>query len=62
MLEWMEVVRKAYMKIFDGMDPDPSRVFNVDETPFNPVCSSGKVVTMRGVAPVRVTGTYTEFF
>jgi len=38
------------------------QIYNMDETPFNPSADGGKVVTVKGLIPRRITGVYKEFF
>jgi DDE superfamily endonuclease len=60
--EWLELLVKTYIRVFQCENPDPSRVFNFDESPMNPQVTCQKVVTVGSRPPVRVTSSYKDFF
>lgn len=59
---WHDTLCKAYMEVFETTAPSPDRVYNMDESPFNPDASGGRVITVRGLEPTRVTANNREFF
>lgn len=58
---WIELVRKVYLKVFGTETPAPNRVFNFDETPFNPAPAAAKVLVPRNSHSRRIASTYREF-
>ena len=59
---WFGQVEKAYLRVFGTTTPPPNRVWNVDESPFNPQASGVKVITTKGHTPIQTVTPYKEFF
>ena len=59
---WLKVVSRAYLRVFHTNPPDPSRIFNMDESPMNPAASGQRYVVLKGVAVTKRSSSYREFF
>ena len=59
---WLKVVSRAYLRVFYTNPPDPSRIFNMDESPMNPAASGQRYVVLKGVAVTKRSSSYREFF
>lgn len=62
-VRWIRFVQSVYLKMFGSYDDvEPDRIWNFDETPFNPAPDGGGVIGERGTTARTVSGGYTSFF